>query len=244
MGTTVYMDRRAGVKKQGRLTVLVVALLAGGLACERAETPRLEEPPAASPEGEGSILPRIEDPAEEQALATSGVRAHRDGYVLRLETSAGWVDIEDAPEEGSPTVFFSYRDFYGDVGFYLLEAVYYEGGNFVLVSAKDGALTHILGEPVFSADRSRFLSVSMDLEAGYSPTALQVWRVDEAGLVKEYEYYPEAWGPSDPEWVTDGEVAFTRNVLTFDDEDVPYAQTRARLLRVDDAWTLVAGDDE
>jgi hypothetical protein len=54
------------------------------------------------------------------------------------------------------------------------------------------------GPPPVSPDRRRFLSVSSELEDAYSPNRLEIWRVDDTGLVREFLISGEyVWSPGE-----------------------------------------------
>lgn len=71
----------------------------------------------------------------------------------------------------------------------------YEGHGFLLANARTGGRTTLTAVPVVSPDRSRFVTASVDLEVGYVPNLLQVWRLAETGPNREFELRgTQSWG--------------------------------------------------
>lgn len=115
-----------------------------------------------------------------------------------------------------------------EIGFHLVQIGRYEGGSWLLVDARTTGQTPILGPPAVSPGRTRFAAASVDLEAGYDPNGLQVWRlVDGAPRLEWGLDGGDSWGASDPVCRGEGELDFTRHDRAPDpSQSVP---TRMRL---------------
>lgn len=159
------------------------------------------------------------------------------------------------PERGAPVVLhdsiydlgrsiaYSYRGFLKSINTYVVEVHYAEGGTFLLINARTGHSAPSNDVPVASPDGQRAAAAHLDLEAGYSPTTLQVWRVTRDSLVVEWSYdfianRPRSdtvtVGPAHVRWLGPAELAFDQ--LNW--RHISYGERRARYDGV--RWSLIA----
>jgi hypothetical protein len=121
---------------------------------------------------------------------------------------------------------------------------FYEGWDYLLVHPATGRATVVPERPVVSPDGSRLLVVSADLEAGYQPNVLQIWRIAPDGLEKEWELETadftagDGWAGSDPRWLGDTAAVVTTHRLR---QGVPVPDSaRARIVRRAGGWVVEA----
>jgi len=209
------------------------------MGCSRPDS-AAERPAAAAP---GASVPRAaatvdcEDTAEVGALRCAGGRARREGPRLIIQADSGrTVVLQDDSTEGEAYVRHEYRAHLGSIGAHLVEVTYYEGGAFLLVDARTGDSTRLSGRPVVSPDRRRFVTTSMDLEAGYDPNVIEVWRVASPRPVIEFSHQAEGWGPSDAAWRDTATVELRKHEPTPDHS--AYRTTPLWLERVGGRWAI------
>lgn len=122
--------------------------------------------------------------------------------------------------------------------FIVLEVIFYEGGQFLLVDEQTGAQHDIDGMPVASPDGARFVTTSLDLVAGHQANRIAIYRVTADGIVREWAEEPREWGPSQAEWIEPGTVRFRANVIDLDAQPHTIAQTVAWVDRTPSGWRL------
>lgn len=216
-------------------------LLVSAAAC----TPgaRVPAPPAPAPEAAASADPyaacwtRDEPEAcvlrtERERIAAAGGTVRREGGRLVFRGSdGGTLSLEDDATEGERFVRYRYAGLFPEIGQHLVHMGFYEGGGWLLVNAATTDQTHVVGPPVASPDRSRFVATSVDLGAGYDPNGIQVWSL--AGGFPRLEWGVDGgsgWGASDAVWIDAQTVEFTRHVnTTGDPERTRRIRTRLRL---------------
>lgn len=130
------------------------------------------------------------------------------------------------------------------LGYHLVEIVYYEGSDFLLINPATGHQTIVEVPPLVSPGGGRVLVASMDYEAGYNPNLIQVWRVAPDSLVREWEqrtgeYAPATgWGASDARWLNDTTVGLVKNEV-LDAGGGEFRRSRVRLVRTPQAgWAI------
>jgi hypothetical protein len=171
-------------------------------------------------------------------LSSAGGRASRTGLRLTLRSRDRAVVLEDDCSSTESAVRHFFESHLADIGYFLVKADLYEGRAFLLVNDKTGNKTWLKGPPVVSPDNKRFVTASMDLEAGYNPNEIQVWRLEPSGPELESSAnFGEQWGPSDPVWTDAETISFKKNVF---DPGSPgqLLSTPAILRRKGNQWEL------
>ena len=101
-----------------------------------------------------------------------------------------------------------------------------------MINDSSGIVTNIIGKPYFSDNGKYVLSISADIEAGYSDNGFQLFK-NENGILKLIaQYDPKVWGISSINWTNDYQLimkCFTfnenMNFLNF------YVKLEIRLLQ-------------
>jgi hypothetical protein len=245
------------VRTNPRLQRLVLCVIAAGCGGGASRPPALEPAPATV-----SRDPTAPRPADYRGLCRGQTNEYACGRAIER------FQIERAPErvarrgdtlivrladgnaatfvnrnvEDDTGVWYTYREYLPAVHYHLVAAHLYEGTAYVLTHHDTGGRARIQALPVFSPDGARFATASEDLESGYNPTAIQIWRVVETAFVLEWSFEPagdpvrhseEAWGPGELRWISPTEIRVQR--VRFDPE------TYARSVDGDVVIRLVGG---
>jgi hypothetical protein len=171
-------------------------------------------------------VPDCDSRSEAEALAGLAGRVTRQGDTLRIRgAGSGVLALISDTSTADRTIVYRYCAFLPALDAHLVRVGFYEGGAYTLVDAASTDQTQLRGPPVVSPDGSRFATVSLDLEAGYDPNGVQVWRVTEYGPRFEWGIDGgDAWGASDPAWVAGDALEFTMSRPTA--EPGRYQRTR------------------
>ncbi len=117
----------------------------------------------------------------------------RVGNQLQLILRNGKVKIlEDTPKTTYDDVnlkAYSFRDYLRNIGYFLIEVQYYEGGEFLMVNNTSGNQFLVPAIPAISPDKKRFVSVSIGFP--YNFNGIQIWKLISDRLVLEWSYEPE-----------------------------------------------------
>jgi hypothetical protein len=121
-------------------------------------------------------------------------------------------------------------DHHQPVGFYQFVVSHYEERENLLISAETGEKFPVWDYAFLSPDSQRFFVCSFDLEAGFAPNGMQVWKVKGNKLVKEFELQIPNWGPVEPVWLNGNELLFKRIYLDPENgkEIIKYAKMTIR----------------
>ena len=161
----------------------------------------------------------IPDSVVEENLLTKIKGVTREGKILRLHTDAGMVTFVDRlnAEEGYGKYYLVDHLRPARGYFYLIRAFGYEGSSYVLVNKKTGQTIPIYGMPIFSPDGKRFVDLSLDLDAGYHPNCIRIYKSEDNKYSIEWKHiYQGMKGPADPVWLNNSAIVLFE--VTFDKE--------------------------
>jgi hypothetical protein len=140
-------------------------------------------------------------------------RVKRSGAQLRLKLGDGrWVTLKDAQPraEGTSVIKHNFRDYLATIGYFLIHRQLHEGVDYVMIHDRTGSRYELHQVPVIAPDRQRLVTASDGVSGGYSPNAVQVWRLTENGMQLEQTFEPQGWGPSDPKWIDNRTILLTK----------------------------------
>jgi hypothetical protein len=142
--------------------------------------------------------------------------ATREGKILKLRTTAGIVTFEDRINIGEGSAKYYLVGFRDTLGyFYLIRVIGYENRGYVLVNKKTGQSIDLYGMPIFSPDGKRFVDVSLDLESGYMPNLILIYKLEGNKYAKEWKHiYQGMKGPANPVWLNNSAIVLFE--ATFD----------------------------
>jgi hypothetical protein len=137
-------------------------------------------------------------------------RVKRAGGTLRLRLFDGrWHTLEDDLNADAP-VRYNFRQYLPGVAYFLIHRQSYEGHDYLMVHRQTGRLFALHDVPVVSPDRQRLVTASNGVTGGYSPNAIQIWRLSDNGLELEQTLQPEGWGPSEATWLANDTISVTK----------------------------------
>lgn len=176
---------------------------------------------------------------EDHQLAGGSRAVSRTGDTLTIRLTDGgtrtFVDTGTAAE----TVRYTYAGHLDEIGHHRVNVYFYEGSEVMLVHDETGRETRMPGSPVPSPDGARVAVGSFGGVAGYSPNALQVWRVTAAGLEPEWEVTPGDWGAGGLRW--EGPTALRFDRLSLCDPPETCTEEAVAQLR-DGEWNIVEAE--
>jgi len=232
------------------LTFLTLTLAVAVLTCREtkptsAVRPRVQETNEAL--ARAALRPSLEYPSVARFDSLITHCDHSDSGCLQVVEDSQlplrdgtFLLLADDTSEGSSSVHYSFHAYIPDVGYYLVHEAYYEGSSDGLVSERSGRVTILIGLPVFSPNRSRFVvAMPYDHEVG-PPSGIAVYRIDSTEITEEWSQPLTTWEPSAPRWLSDTLVRVQRQ----DTDSLrmePTGPISTMLLRsTRGAWTLEA----
>jgi hypothetical protein len=156
-----------------------------------------------------------EDAAERTLLAKHAAFIKRVGDTLELRTGNGVLKFEDICDEirEDESVSYQFVGYFEDLNHALIEENYYEGRGYSLIGMKYGVRKKIDAIPLFSPDRTHFVTV--DIGDAHSANRLQIWRrhgqQDWFEMVWSFRPY-EYWAGASAKWRDDRTIEVTKQI--------------------------------
>lgn len=138
-----------------------------------------------------------------------------------------WKSYEDSPDPNSDEFTgFTLTGVFETPRAYFINEQHYEGGACILINRKNGSEFDVMGRPIFSDSKTKFACFSMDLEANYDPTGIEIWSWNNGKCTREFDLRDgtdgedQVWGPTDLQWISENMIRVSR--VTFGNEDSQY----------------------
>ncbi len=170
------------------------------------------------------------DPAEPAPAST------RDGLALVLQLTDSTVRLLDDTTSGDSYVRHQYAGRVVGTDFHLIHLSFVEGQSYRLIHATTGRQVAVDAPPVWSPDKTRMVTTSMDLVATFDPTRIAVLRIEGDTAHVEWQLEPELWGPAAAHWVGNDTIRFTANHVTS--APGTYRESEGLLVRTAKGWAL------
>jgi hypothetical protein len=206
-------------------------------------------PPAEAPAGAGAGEPILVDGhlrafvdsvRSQESRRLAGVPTVERASLTRLvvrPAEAPAITLDDELAGGDLMQMHIFRGRLLD-RFVVLEVIFYEGGEFMLIDERTGAVHDIDAMPAASPDGARFVTTSLDLVAGHQPNRIAVHRVTADGIVEEWADEPRDRGPSHAEWLDARTIRYRVNTIDTSVEPHAVSQSVAWLDLAPSGWRV------
>ena len=164
----------------------------------------------------------------------------RQGFVIR-DSSGLWLLLFNgqwkllSPKPNTEETDHTFEHHFVEHGYYSIFTQWTEGGGFKLFSRATGIATPIYGRPYFSPSGEYVLSVSADIEAGYSANGFQLFRNCYGELKLLATYKSDIWGPYSAKWLNDSQFVMKNMALGFEKGQTEYLDFCTQV-DIDEFW--------
>ncbi len=181
------------------------AILSVALSCLLVDS--LISPGSTQPNPNRSNCQPI-DREESTKIKSTNRRVSRQQQQLIIKTPQRSVVFRDSCNSPDESIVYTLKSYYSDLDYFLVFKSAYEEGEYILVNGKTGAKTSLWAEPIFSPDRRRFASMTIDELNGN--TSVYLYRIDAMGVKIEYRD-TNKWKPTNPVWRNNNSIEFVHN---------------------------------
>ena len=129
--------------------------------------------------------------------------------------------------------------YFQQIKYFLVQIRGWEGASYLIINASTGDIHSLLGIPIISKDLKRFVVASIDLEAGYIPNRIAIFRFFDNCIKKEWSKDYTASGPSDAKWINNTDIAFFENFSKDGGQTIDKKLVTIKLLNSE--WKIVNG---
>ena len=131
---------------------------------------------------------------------------------LKLKLASGsLVTLTNLNRDNERVKRYWFITYFQQIRYFLVQARGWEGFDYLMINASNGQIMRLSGIPIFSRDLKRFVVTSLDLEAGYRPNRIAIFRFEDEGIKQEWSKDYIASGPSDAVWINNTTIAYSEN---------------------------------
>jgi hypothetical protein len=131
--------------------------------------------------------------------------------------------------------------YFQQIKYYLVQVRGWEGTGYLMINASTGNINSFFGVPIISKDIKRFVVASLDLEAGYLPNRISIFRLIDNKIEKEWSKdYPTS-GPSDATWINNTVITFFENSSKNGGQTID--KKLVTIVLINDEWKIVSGEN-
>lgn len=143
---------------------------------------------------------------EKNLIQMAGNRVSRVGKELKFKILNNTLSIlNDGDDETEDKYVFTF--YFKKLHLYLVSVGKWEGSGSIIISETMGKIYHIDANPIFSPSMNRFATISWDMQAGYNPNRVQVWKVENGEIILDWDSTElDDWGPDGATWVSDDKL--------------------------------------
>lgn len=166
------------------------------------------------------------DTAESKNIARQADRVRREGGMLIFKLGNGSEkSLGNIGSDGEDFEEWVYQGYLPQLKSFVVWKNGYEYFDVQLLNEQTGELTRTIGLPQVSPDGKKMIACNTDLMAAFTTNGLEYYANPPEGLVLQYEYQPEKWGPEVIKWLDNNVLVGKFNVLTKDmDQVVQYVR--------------------
>jgi hypothetical protein len=107
------------------------------------------------------------------------------------------------------------KGLYKEVNLYLIQANYYEGGEYILVNKKNGEVYNMWSLPIISPDHQKIISFGNSLGYEIMPNGIQYFEIINGTPKIKWEYNTQKWKPEDLRWITNNVLILKQVIPDF-----------------------------
>ena len=157
----------------------------------------------------------------------------KDQLKLTLESGKQLV-LTDADLRSEHRRVYRFITIFPQTGYFLVQINAWEGRAYRMIHGSTGTMIQLDAVPIISPDMKRLVTTSLDLEAGYMPNRIQIYRIEAVGIEQEWQKEFAGSGPSDAEWIDRETISYLEN--TSPDGGQTLRKWRRILKQGKDGW--------
>ncbi|MEW6467801.1 MAG: hypothetical protein AB1458_02700 [Bacteroidota bacterium] len=141
------------------------------------------------------------------------ITMHDSVYLIRLGSgdTATLVEKRINPLDESDVVQYTYMGRLGGIPFIVFECTYYESYGYMMMNLNTGKTFDMFwGEPRLSPDGEHVFSSQYDMESGFLPNGLQLFRLQGDEIVPLWQKELTQWGPTSARWADAKSICFAQ----------------------------------
>ncbi|NIQ39663.1 MAG: hypothetical protein GTN81_13885 [Proteobacteria bacterium] len=161
---------------------------------------------------------------------------------LKLNITAGPpVILRNITANDTGNKVYWFMTYYRQIGYFLVQVHGWEGFHYLMINGSTGDPIPLIGVPIVSRDTKRFIVTSLDIEAGYRPNRIAIFRFIGDRVELEWSKGYTASGPSDAIWINDTLITYSEN--SSPDGAQTLNKEQMSVILENGEWRIVTGNN-
>jgi hypothetical protein len=145
---------------------------------------------------------------------TSIVKIFKDSIVIK--TASKNVVYRNDSSDSDSMARYELISIMPDPGYVHIKGFHWEWTTDRFINLKSGTETHFWDNPVLSPDKQKVIAYSCDIEAGFMPNGIQLFKINQDTIINLFEKEIDNWGPEEVKWESDTSLVIKRLSLDKD----------------------------
>jgi hypothetical protein len=141
-------------------------------------------------------------------LDTGIVSIYSDSIIINSNSRK--VCFRNDTVEGESMVTYGLVSIISDPGYVHIKGTHWEWTTDHYINIRTGMVTEFWDSPILSPNKDRLLAYSSDIDAGFMPNGIQLFKISPDTIIKLFEKEIDAWGPDKVKWESDTSVIIKR----------------------------------
>lgn len=148
-----------------------------------------------------SDFERIKTINHAKEIDTSLVKVYKDSIIVR--TISKNVVYKNDSTFGESMVSYELKSILPEPGYVHIKGLHWEWTTDRFVNIKSGVETYFWDNPVLSPNKQNLIAFSCDIEVGFMPNGIQLYKINADTITQVFEKEIENWGPEEVKWESD-----------------------------------------
>jgi hypothetical protein len=145
---------------------------------------------------------------------TNLIKVYKDSILVRAISKN--VVYKNDSTDGESMVSYEFKSIMPEPGYVHIKGLHWEWTTDRFINIKSGAETYFWDNPVLSPNKQNLIAFSCDLEAGFMPNGIQLYKINADTITQVFEKEIDNWGPEEVKWESDTSLVIKRLRLDKD----------------------------
>jgi hypothetical protein len=169
-------------------------------------------------------------------------KVFRNDRELQLKIASGSpVILRNTTVKSEKRRAYWFLTYYQQTQYYLVHVRGWEGFGYLMISTSAGNIIPFIDIPIISKDLKRCVVTSLDLEAGYRPNRITIFRFVDEGVKKEWSKNYTTSGPSHAAWLDHTIIAFFETTTINGGQS--FSKKRVTVQLGKDGWKIMTKEN-
>ena len=142
-------------------------------------------------------------PEEDKSLVPNDISIKNKGILKLPLLNNKFIQLRDtlSDSDNDDQAKYEYIGVIKSIDFYLVKAIFYETGEYILINHRNGNKISLWGYPILSSNKENIVSFSSSIDYDVMPNGLQMFDIKNNELKLEWQYETDKWAIEELYWI-------------------------------------------